>query len=172
MRFLFVRSSLVIFAHTTHSRKYGFATEIEKLLEKQVEDQATKRIFLSYQFVCSTASSRKKKYTKSSNENEATKSGEFNWVESYCWVLRGFLKIIGSTPVKSATVPAYRSSWTSTEVELCQGLNGASPKPEKIGKISSNHITLFISFSVFVHFGNASEKFRQINLPAVSSLRT
>ena len=131
MRFLFVRSSLVIFAHTTHSRKYGFATEIEKLLEKQVEDQATKRIFFSYQFVCSTASSRKKKYTKSSNENEATKSGEFNWVESYCWVLRGFLKMIGSTPVKSATVPAYRSSWTSTEVELCQGLNGASPKPEK-----------------------------------------
>ena len=45
MRFLFVGSSLVIFAHTTHSRKYGFATEIEKLLEKQVEDQATKRIF-------------------------------------------------------------------------------------------------------------------------------
>ena len=76
--------------------------------------------------------------------------------------------MIGSTPVKSATVPAYRSSWTSTEVELCQGLNGASPKPEKNWKnfVKSPYL------SVFVHFGNDSEKFRQINLPAVSSLRT
>ena len=74
MRFLFVGSSLVIFANTTHSRKYGFATEIEKLLEKTKKKNDT----FSYQFVCSTASSRKKKYTKSSKENEATKSGEFN----------------------------------------------------------------------------------------------
>ena len=117
---------------------------------KFLEHSAKLNWFFSYQFVCSTASSRKKKYTKSSNENEATKSGEFNWVESYCWVLRGFLKMIGSTPVKSATVPAYRSSWTSTEVELCQGLNGASPKPEKNWKnfVKSMTFTYFISFAM------------------------
>ena len=62
--------------------------------------------------------------------------------------------MIGSTPVKSATVPAYRSSWTSTEVELCQGLNGASPKPEKNFKnfVKSTTYTFFLIFAIFVHF--------------------